>query len=130
MNPNSNSPVDKDLPPATDTDSATHQQRLVDALQGYLSEFEQGKLPDRSELLAKHPEIAEELSACLASLDFIHHAAPALTGQTAERRSPCGARRTSRPLRWETFASCARSAAAAWAWSTKPSRSRCIGASR
>ena len=56
----------------------------MDALQGYLSEFEQGKLPDRSELLAEHPEIADELSACLASLDFIHHAAPALTAQDTD----------------------------------------------
>ena len=84
MNPNPNSPVDKDLPSATDADSATHQQRLVDALQVYLSEFEQGKLPDRSELLAEHPEIADELSACLASLDFIHHASPALTAQATD----------------------------------------------
>ena len=81
MNPHPNSPVDKDLPPASDTDSATHQQRLVDALQGYLSEFEQGKLPDRSELFAEHPEIADELSACLADLDFIHRPARALASE-------------------------------------------------
>ena len=52
MNPDPNSPVNQDPPRTRDADSASHQQRLADALQGYLAKFEQGKLPDRSELMA------------------------------------------------------------------------------
>ena len=89
MNPPHPPKTDSDVPRASDADLAGRQQQLAEAVQRYLTQFEQGKLPDRSALLAEHPEVAEELAACLASLDFIHHAVAG-----ADRPGPCRLRDT------------------------------------
>lgn len=60
MNPN----------PVTDT-----SEHLVRVLEEYLELAEKGQRPTREELLAAHPELADDLDACLASLDFIRRAA-------------------------------------------------------
>jgi hypothetical protein len=58
--------------------------RLALVLEGYLEALESGTAPTRAELLAQHSELAAQLEACLASLDFIHQAAvspaPAVVG--------------------------------------------------
>jgi serine/threonine protein kinase/Flp pilus assembly protein TadD len=56
------------------------EERLVQALDGYLAALQAGSPPSRSELLARYPEVAGDLAECLASLDFIRRAAvrPAL----------------------------------------------------
>ena len=47
-----------------------------------------GRRPNRQELLARHPEIADELSACLNGLTFVQSAAAQMPGSEAsERRS-------------------------------------------
>jgi hypothetical protein len=48
---------------------------LVQVLDGYLAALQAGTAPDKEELLAQYPELAEDLEACLASLDFIRQAA-------------------------------------------------------
>ena len=48
---------------------------LLRALDDYLAALQNGTAPPRREYLARHPELAEELDACLASLDFIRQAA-------------------------------------------------------
>ena len=48
--------------------------RLVEVLDTYLAAAQEGVAPTREELLAKHPELAEDLEACLASLEFIRQA--------------------------------------------------------
>src|SRR5207253_6628483 len=48
--------------------------RLVEVLDAYLAAAQEGVAPSRDELLAKHPEMAEDLEACLASLEFIRQA--------------------------------------------------------
>jgi serine/threonine protein kinase/tetratricopeptide (TPR) repeat protein len=48
---------------------------LVQVLDGYLAALQSGTAPDKEELLAQYPELAEDLEACLASLDFIRQAA-------------------------------------------------------
>jgi serine/threonine protein kinase/Tfp pilus assembly protein PilF len=49
-------------------------------LEGYLQQLEQGGEPDPEALLAQHPQLAEPLRACLASLAFLHDAALSLRG--------------------------------------------------
>jgi hypothetical protein len=66
--------------------------RLVQVLDEYLAAVQEGRQPDRDELRARHPDLADELQACLDSLDFIRRAAvkagPCRTrGRTGRGRS-------------------------------------------
>ncbi len=61
--------------------------RVMDVLEGYLAELEQGGRPDPDALLARHPDMAAELGEYLASLELLHRAAveenePAPAGET------------------------------------------------
>jgi tetratricopeptide (TPR) repeat protein len=47
----------------------------AEALEEYLAAAEAGTAPPREEFLARHPELADELDACLAALRFIGRAA-------------------------------------------------------
>ncbi|MGN6543948.1 MAG: protein kinase domain-containing protein, partial [Aureliella sp.] len=47
---------------------------VVRVLDEYLAALKAGQAPSRDELLARHPEMASQLEACLAGLDFIHEA--------------------------------------------------------
>ena len=53
---------------------STSETRLVEVLDAYLAAAQEGTAPSREELLADHPEMAEDLEACLASLEFIRQA--------------------------------------------------------
>jgi serine/threonine protein kinase len=57
---------------------------LAQALEAYRALLEAGARPDRAAFLARHPEIAEELAACLSGLEFVHAVAPALSSAAAE----------------------------------------------
>src|SRR5262245_4736262 len=48
---------------------------LVHVLDRYMADLQEGKAPDRGRLLGDHPELAAQLEACLAGIDFIHRAA-------------------------------------------------------
>jgi serine/threonine protein kinase len=48
--------------------------RLVQVLDSYLAAAQEGKAPTRDELLASYPDLAGDLEACLASLEFIRQA--------------------------------------------------------
>ncbi len=48
--------------------------RLVEVLDAYLAAAQEGNAPPRDVLLAEYPELAEDLEACLASLEFIRQA--------------------------------------------------------
>ena len=48
---------------------------LVRVMEECLQKLEAGEAVDREALVAAHPELAEQLEACLASLEFIHRAA-------------------------------------------------------
>jgi serine/threonine protein kinase len=50
------------------------EARLVEILDAFLAAAQEGVAPSREELLAEHPEMAEDLEACLASLEFIRQA--------------------------------------------------------
>jgi eukaryotic-like serine/threonine-protein kinase len=64
---------------------------LAEVLEEYLEAAESGAAPDRAEFLARHPDLAEQLEACLASLDFIHRAAVsggAASGGASKQSTP------------------------------------------
>jgi serine/threonine protein kinase len=52
------------------------EARLTRILDDYLAALQRGDAPDRSALLAAHPDLADDLEICLASLEFIRHAIP------------------------------------------------------
>jgi serine/threonine protein kinase len=53
---------------------SSSEVRLVEVLDAYLAAAQDGVAPAREMLLAAHPELAEDLEACLASLEFIRQA--------------------------------------------------------
>jgi WD40 repeat protein/serine/threonine protein kinase len=55
--------------------TAVSEARLAQALDTYLVALESGTPPSKEEFLARYPELAEDLKACLASLEFIRRAA-------------------------------------------------------
>ena len=67
---------------------------LASILDGYLVELQAGKAPDRAQLLAAHPELASQLEACLAGIEFVHRA----TGTAAEEPASLGEFRIIREL--------------------------------
>ena len=103
------------------------KDRLTEILDRYLSPLESGVPQPREELLAAHPDLAGPLATYLESLDDLHDVAagfaPMSAGRAADGRAPAGERSG-----WAISACCARSAAGAWAWSTRRSRSRWAGA--
>ncbi len=55
----------------TPTDSAT---AIVSILDRYLADLQAGRAPNRAQLLEEHLELAMELEACLAGIEFVHRA--------------------------------------------------------
>ena len=104
--------------------SESEQYDLLDRLaEEFAARFRRGERPALKEYIDRYPELAEEIRELF----------PAMVRGGAGRRRPARARR-SRPGipgprihprgRSATTGSSARSAGAAWAWSTRPSRSR------
>ena len=54
--------------------------RLLSAMQEYMAAVEAGKRPNRQEFLAKHSDIAKDLSACIEGLAFVRSAAGKMGG--------------------------------------------------
>jgi serine/threonine protein kinase/tetratricopeptide (TPR) repeat protein len=54
--------------------------RVAQILDEYLAALRRGEAPDKAELLARFPDIADELGECLACLDLIHADAPPTIG--------------------------------------------------
>jgi hypothetical protein len=67
---------------------------VVSILDRYLAELQAGQAPDRDELLAGHPELAAQLEACLAGIEFVHRA----TGPAAVEPATLGEFRIVREL--------------------------------
>jgi hypothetical protein len=62
---------------------ADHPSALVRILDQYLADLQAGRVPDRQQLLAEHPDLAGMLDSCLAALDFIHRAGHPTAGVPA-----------------------------------------------
>ncbi len=81
---NSEIPPTNDSPPSLrkkleadvtcDYTSDPNAEALVRILDRYLEDLKAGRGPSRDALLASHPELASQLEACLAGLEFIHQA--------------------------------------------------------
>ena len=56
---------------------------LAAILDRYMSDLQAGKGPDKDELLAAHPDLATQLEACLAGIEFIHRATGPATQEPA-----------------------------------------------
>jgi serine/threonine protein kinase len=52
-------------------------------LEKYVEELEAGGRPNAAELLAQHPQLAEHLKGCLASLEFLYQAEPTSPGPSS-----------------------------------------------
>jgi tetratricopeptide (TPR) repeat protein len=59
-------------------DVMTERRNFAEILDEYLGALRAGNAPDREALLARHPDLAEELRAALLGVDFVHGAAPRL----------------------------------------------------
>jgi outer membrane protein assembly factor BamB len=57
---------------------------LVRVLDQFLTDLQAGRAPDRQQLLAAHPELADQLEQCLAGIAFIHQAAQPASGTPAQ----------------------------------------------
>ncbi len=73
------------------TNTAAQNERLEAAMEEVVRLLEVDKPLDREALLAKYPDVAEALSACLCNLDFVQHVAP----QLADRQASTGIDQTS-----------------------------------
>ncbi len=51
----------------------SRDDRLAHVIEGYLAASEAGTPPSRADLLDEHPDLADDLAACLDTLDFIGH---------------------------------------------------------
>jgi serine/threonine protein kinase len=66
-------------PPA---DPAPEDPRVTEALEEYLAALEAGQVPDRNELLARYPDVADQLAEQLEGLEFLHRTATQLQGRS------------------------------------------------
>jgi serine/threonine protein kinase len=78
-------------PPARDlgldeTADISDDPRVLAAIQEYMDAMEAGRRPNRRELLARHPDIASELSACLQGLALIQGAAAEIDRDAGDAR--------------------------------------------
>ncbi len=60
--------------PTCDYAADAAADELARILDQHLADLKAGRAPSRDELLAQHPQLAEQLEACLAGLEFIHGA--------------------------------------------------------
>jgi outer membrane protein assembly factor BamB/predicted Ser/Thr protein kinase len=58
--------------------------KLVQVLDQYLDDLRAGKPASREQLIAAHPDLAADLEACLAGLEFIHAAESPTTGRSPQ----------------------------------------------
>src|SRR5947209_17629480 len=59
--------------------------RVTQVLEEYLAGLEAGQKPDRQQLQARYPDIAEALAECLAGLDSVQAATPELDEADEDR---------------------------------------------
>jgi serine/threonine protein kinase/formylglycine-generating enzyme required for sulfatase activity len=68
----------------------TDRENFAEILDAYLGALKAGNPPDREALLARHPDLAEELRAALLGIDFVHGAAPRLAPEEHADALPGG----------------------------------------
>jgi serine/threonine protein kinase/Tfp pilus assembly protein PilF len=99
VNRTEHQPASEGTPARTIAGAAADDPRVIAALEEYLAAVEQGRQPDRAELLARHSEIAAELARCLDGLDLVCAAAPLLESDPGPEAVPPAPLGDFRPLR-------------------------------
>ena len=66
---------------SAETDRRDQESLMVQAMAEYRAQLDAGNRPDREQVLAKYPELADELATCFQSLEFIHTVAPQLADE-------------------------------------------------
>ena len=113
MNQTGNGHAEVRVPPASAAEASgpgADDPRVIAALEEYQAALRAGQAPDRQAFQARHPEIAAVLAECLEGLAWM-----------------CGAAAGPRPVPallracpWAISRLSAKSAGAAWEWSTRP----------
>ena len=85
----STTPADREMAP-----SLVSAAELASVLDRYMAELQAGRAPDHQQLCDAHPELATQLEACLAGIEFIHRA----TGPAMEEPKTLGEFRIIREL--------------------------------
>src|SRR5262249_5224455 len=67
------------------TQAFDREQRLDEVVTAYLRALQAGERPDRRELLARHPDLAEELAEFFADRDRLEH----VVGPIRSALPPC-----------------------------------------
>ena len=109
--------------------SDSGQYDLLDRLaEEFAARFRRGERPGLQEYIDRYPELADEIRELFPALVEVEQVEERPAGDGPGRRKR---RRPRRPwARSATTGSSARSAGAAWGWSTRPSRSRSAAAWR
>jgi hypothetical protein len=106
--------------------TASPRREIVEQLaEDFVERYRRGERPPLSEYTQRYPEHAEQIRDLFPALVMMEQIAPDSQGDPlpASDRSP--RQRSGEPPNGSAIiASCARSAAAAWVSSTRPSRSR------
>jgi serine/threonine protein kinase len=71
-------------------ESALDDPRLIQAVREYQEALEAGRPIDRTELLARHPDLAADLADCLDGLEMLHAVPGDPTSTSGRRRSRSG----------------------------------------
>ena len=98
----------------------------IELAEEFAARFRRGERPSLQEYIDRCPELADEireLFPALVEVEQVEEDQPARPGAAAAAGGPAAA-----AARSATTGSSARSAGAAWAWSTRPSRSRSAAA--
>ena len=112
-----------------DASSSSPSGRVAVLAESFLERYRQGERPALAEYTDRYPELADEIRAGLPGHGRDGAARARCPGRPSPpARSPTASRPTARrSARSATTWSSARSAAAAWASSTRPSRPRWAG---
>jgi tetratricopeptide (TPR) repeat protein len=79
-----NSKLDRTDVAQTDLEREDVDLRLAEVLEEYLADLERGEAPDRQTLLARHPDLARQLTSCLDCLEVAQRIGTQLRDDTAD----------------------------------------------
>ena len=111
--------------------SESQSEIVLELAEEFLERYRQGERPSLQEYIDRHPELAAEIREVFPAMAMMEKIALADESLDSRANGPAARRQqgAAASSNWATIASFARSAAAAWASSTRPSRSPSAGTS-
>ena len=110
----------------SDSSASSPSGRVAALAESFLERYRKGERPALAEYTDRYPELADEIRLVFPAMVEMERLGQGRPSPPA--RSPTASRPTARrSVRSATTWSSARSAGAAWAWSTRPSRPRWAG---